>query len=905
MRITWHSGYGLSLVQCRFYLLKLLVLVAALWMGGSVATFGQAPSDVLILNSYHPGYAWSDGELRGLLGTLLGERPLMLPSIEHLDWKRWPTPEREAAFVESLRLKYGSGHVRVVITLDDKAFELALRERSVFADAPIIFGGVNSLDPERYGAAFTNLTGVVESKDFPRTLDLIQRLQPEVREVVGYHDGTESSLGNRRALEDAMVAHAPELTCRFIEGWTKEELLDQLSQLEPSCVAFSLGANRDAAGVLLSDDLDFLRMCAQRSSVPIYLISEPIVPLFSTADWNAAVWSGVGGSLVSGERHGEQVGQLALRVLDGEQAENIPIITNSMGRLAVDWRQMKRFALPLGALPEGTEIYNQPVNFYRIHKNSILAGGAVLLLLGCTVVILSINIVWRHRTEHQNKQLVAALERAGEIVIMIDADTDRISYVNPALTKVSGWPEATVRATSMACFSPDREGNSLARFIGRLQETETYSERLECLHQNGSPLQLSFAGTVTRDAAGVVTHYILLAHDVTREVTLEEQVRTAQKMEAVGVLAGGIAHDFNNLLQVVIGNAQLAMDPSLSEEEHADCIEQVLTSARSGVHLPRQLLAFGRRQSLQREDTDLSTLVADFLIIIRKLIGAHIEVDFVSNPGIGNVNADHRQLEQVIMNLCVNGRDAMPEGGTLSIRIENRALDEEFGENHAWARAGKYVCLSVRDFGAGIDGETLKHIFEPFFTTKPMGRGTGLGLAVVYGIVQQHEGLIQVESVLGEGTTINIYLQEEEPKKQPGGGPSAAAPSGESVASGTILLAEDEVTVRQICARILKLAGYGVVEVENGQEAVKRFEADPDEFDLILMDMVMPKMTGPVAAERIGRIRPDLPVLFSSGYSSDWIDPSPEGQPLLHMIQKPYNSEDLLAKIESILKEKR
>ena len=835
--------------------------------------------------------------MRGLLDTLTGTHPLMLPAIEYLDWKRQPTPNQERRFIDSLRLKYGNTDLHVVVTLDDKAFELALENRALFGNAAIVFGGVNHFDPQHYNAALTNVTGVAESKDFRRTLDLIRRLQPNVRWVVGYHDQTESALANRAALEEEIKHFAPHLQCRFIENWSVTELIEQLEQLPPDCAAFSLGATRDRNGVLLADDLDFLKIIADKSAVPVYMISEPIVPLFSDAGWDEAVWCGVGGSLVSGELHGQHVGNLALRVLDGERADDIPPMTNSAGRLAVDWRQMKRFKLPFEALPEGTEVYNRPSNQYQIDKSSIWIAACVILGLSGTVLMLVLNIAHRHRAERQNERLIAAIEQAAEAIVLLDTH-GQVSYVSPAFSRITGWSAEEARSSSLNCLAIDPHNTFLAQMVNVIKHGNIYSEQLECRRKNGERLQLIFSGSAVHDPQGRLTAYTLIGRDITREADLENQVRSAQKMEAVGLLAGGVAHDFNNLLQVIIGYTELAMEPGEAEASRIANMKLVWDAAKRGANLPRQLLALGRRQALNIQETNLNEFVASQIDLLSKLIGEQIEVVFAPSAESCHALVDKNQLEQIVLNLCVNARDAMSSTGTLTFCVKEVKLNSDFCDTHAWAREGRYVHLSVKDTGCGMDRETLDHIFEPFFTTKPIHKGSGLGMSVVYGIVQQHNGLLHLDSTPGQGTTIHLYFpQGKSTRKAPAPEPISVQSAN---AQGTILVVEDDEAVRTIATKILSHAGYKVLEAENGRVAVNCFSKQPDAFDLVLMDMVMPKMSGSEAGEEILNIRPDIPILYSSGYSSDWAAPK---QSVLnhHIIMKPYASKSLIAKVSSML----
>ena len=334
-------------------------------------------------------------------------------------------------------------------------------------------------------------------------------------------------------------------------------------------------------------------------------------------------------------------------------------------------------------------------------------------------------------------------------------------------------------------------------------------------------------------------------------------------MEAIGLLAAWVAHDFNNLLQVIDGYAGLALGSLGVVEECRENLERVLAATLRATQLTRQLLAFGRQQTLQTVDTDLNTLVSEHLDMVRRLIGAHIEVEFFPEPAIENVRADRGQMEQVLLNLCINARDAMPRGGRLTVELRNEILGASKIPPGAEIRPGPCVRLSVRDTGAGMDKTTLTKIFDPFFTTKPKGKGTGLGLSVVYGIIKQHGGFIHVESEPGAGAEFQIYLSTVE--RTAATGPVEPGQL-DSTGDETILLAEDEPLVRDITSKVLLGAGYKVVAVENGREAVELFERTARYFDLLVFDVLMPQCGGSTAYLRAKSIRPGIPVLLCTGY---------------------------------------
>ncbi len=364
---------------------------------------------------------------------------------------------------------------------------------------------------------------------------------------------------------------------------------------------------------------------------------------------------------------------------------------------------------------------------------------------------------------------------------------------------------------------------------------------------------------------GSVIKLMGVTQDVTENKRLEQQLRQAVKMEAVGRLAGGMAHDFNNLLMVIKGHTELLLERVRADEWQYRKINQIQKSAERAAGLTRQLLAFSRMQVLQPKVIDLNTVVVEMGKLLPRLIGEDIELAIVTDPRLGRVKADPGQIEQVIMNLAVNARDAMPEGGKLVIETANVELDEAYARRHPPLSAGRYVLLAVTDNGIGMDAETQVHIFEPFFTTKEKGKGTGLGLATVYGVVKQSGGYVWLYSEVGQGTTFKIYLPRvEEPAEtvQSVRGP-AETPQGFE----TILLAEDEREVRDVAREFLELTGYTVLEAKDGAEAIEMANRHPGPIHLLVTDMVMPGMGGRELAARLAGARPEIKVIYMSGYT--------------------------------------
>jgi two-component system, cell cycle sensor histidine kinase and response regulator CckA len=517
-------------------------------------------------------------------------------------------------------------------------------------------------------------------------------------------------------------------------------------------------------------------------------------------------------------------------------------------------------------------------------------------------------IVNRDVTERKRAEEALRVSEAGFRSVVEDApygiyqadDEGRFLRVNPALQRMLGYSTTD----ELQNVNLEREiFRRLEDFRGMRETLHSHDEfkglEIEWRKKDGTPITVRCSGRRVREENGGSAFHEVFAEDVTDKRVLEAQLRMAGKMEAIGRLSGGIAHDFNNLLGVMIGYSQLLKRKMRSEPNLLEYAEEIEKAGQRAASLTRQLLAFSRQQIMTPTVLDLNTLVSDMEKMLPRLIGEDIAVRIELGEGLGAVRADRGQVEQVIMNLAVNGRDAMPAGGTLIIQTANRELDELYARDHPGARLGRHIMLSVRDSGVGMDRETISHIFEPFFTTKELGKGTGLGLATVYGIVKQSGGYIAVDSSPGQGASFQVFLPRvDEPVTQV---PEIPSSTPETKSSETILLAEDSDPLRKLAKSLLEGHGFEVLAAQNGEEALGLAKQHPGRIHLLLTDVVMPGINGRVLAERLLVTRPDTKILYMSGYTDSFIAGHGVLDQSTNLLYKPFSEEKLIERVRSVL----
>ncbi|MCA1961896.1 MAG: PAS domain S-box protein [Desulfomonile sp.] len=520
---------------------------------------------------------------------------------------------------------------------------------------------------------------------------------------------------------------------------------------------------------------------------------------------------------------------------------------------------------------------------------------------GPMVLGIARDVTERRRAEQTEKRLVTAIEQATEGVIITDTE-GTIQYVNPGLERMTGYSRDEILGQNPRIF---KSGEHDRLFYKELWDTikagATWTGRLTNRRKDGRLYHEDATISPVKDSSGKIINFVAVKRDITEHLELTRQLLHAQKMEAVGTLAGGVAHDFNNILQVTLGYSDLLLgDEGLSRHHRAD-LKKINDAAKRGADLVQRLLTFSRKREINLQPLDLNRRITEMRKMLDRTIPKMIDIQLILSDDLAAINADPTQVDQVLMNLAVNARDAMPDGGELIIETVNIIIDDEYARTHLNTKPGYYVLLMVTDTGEGMDKDTLEHIFEPFYTTKGVGEGTGLGLATVHGIVQHHGGHIRCYSEPGRGTTFKVYFPALSTAEESEGSVVTTMPRG---GPETVLLVDDEEMIRDLGSRILTKAGYTVITASNGKEALNLYQGRSSEIALVVLDLIMPEMGGKQCLQEFLRINPAIRVIIASGYSANGPTKDALAAGAKGFVNKPYDIRQLLQVVRDVLDEK-
>ncbi len=874
-------------------------LAGALLLWAAVAGAGPPPEafrgrDVLLIQSYDQLMSWTTNIQRGIVDTLAVDGARVRLSVENMDAKIHNTPEYFDAYRRMLAVKYADTRFDLVLTADNHAFEFMRRHRDeLFPGTPVVFGGLNGYDPGLL-AGFPGVTGVAEVYSARETIELALRQFPQTRRIY--------------LLNDDLV------TGRAVAG----DIARQLADLAPAVTvehapALSLAEHQARLGALPSDTIVLLgvfyadrddhhttfevigRELAEASSVPVYCV----------LGFNVS-GGVVGGKLVSGYWQGVAMARLARQVLQGADPAALPVVSERANRFIFDHAQLVRWRLDERDLPAGSIVVGRPFSVWRAYRRQIIGLAVLMSLLLLCIAGLVLNIRRRRETEvrlrRSEERLAITLRSIGDAVVATDGE-GRVARMNAEAVRLTGWSEESARGRPLIEVLPVvdlHSGEPLpdpARRILADRRSEEILPRSLLIAADGRERVIEESGAPITAADGTVAGAVLVFRDVTNKNELEERLRHSQKMEAVGQLAGGVAHDFNNMLAGIMGYAEMAREQETSREEVVEFTGHILDAAGRASDLTRKLLAFSRKGKVLSTPVDGHALIREAAALLERSVDRRIELRIRLEAENASVIGDPTQIQQAILNLGLNARDAMPQGGVLTIATAGRWLDEAACARAAFPLVpGDYLEITVADTGGGIAPEVLPRIFEPFFTTKPVGEGTGLGLAAVRGSVEEHLGAIEVTSTVGAGTTFTLLLPLS-------GLPAVAALIDDGpplTGSGTVLVIDDEAVIRGMVRRMLEGLGWTVLLAEDGQQGLEIFRREQQRIDVVLLDMIMPRMSGRECFRAIREAAPQAQVILASGFTADHAVSDLLGEGLAAFLKKPYRQGELLRALARI-----
>jgi PAS domain S-box-containing protein len=847
---------------------------------------------VLVVLSYHVGMHWEDDVTHGLVDRL-GENTDLI--ITQLDVQRYPTAGREKKMLEIMSNRAKISRPVLIITVDDFAYRFVLEHRDEFEpDTPIVFGGVNFWQEK----APPGVTGVVETLDIATTLNLMNKLQPDAKRWVIVNDLSLTGQANRKVFDLARPRNDTHEILWIGDG-SFAETEARLAKLDAKNDAVLLLTwNTDRTGLSRSYEATVKR-AREVSTAPLYGM------------WDFYFGHGiVGGALLDGRVHGREMGDMAKRILAGENPDLIPVVTQCSTQLKVDYREMLRFSLSKKDLPPEAVIYNRTPSAWEQYPGTIIAICLVIVLQGVTISWLVIVIQRRRQARASLRASEAnlrhTLDSIEEAVIVTDTQ-NKITRINPAAEKLTGVRSAEACGQALSRVLPLQSLESgepiiLPNLLSVQQGPERIAPtRARLKSRNGTESIVIHSTAAIHDDQGEDRGVVMVLRDVSAQLKLEEQLIQVQKMESIGQLAGGIAHDFNNILAVIVGHGELLKDQLQKQPEALEDLQMLLRGAERATQLVQQILAFSRKSKHEVTPILLQNVVKEVLKFLRSTIPSSIEIVPRISSDLPLVLADATQIHQVIMNLCTNAAHAMKDApnGRLEVRLEAMHADAEFAVMHPGLREGEYVRLVVSDTGHGMDAATLSHIFEPFFTTKKSGEGTGLGLSVVHGIIKAHNGGIFVYSHPGEGTVFHVYL----PALSIAQGTSDA--TAESIPSGNgehIIFVDDEPAICAAARRIILSLGYQVTTFTKPLAALEHIRECRGEFALLMTDLSMPGSDGLALAQDAHRISPGLPVILTTGFAADRTEEQLKAQGVHALLLKPFTTVSLANALHASLR---
>lgn len=847
----------------RFYLRKFATAILLFGIVANIPALGATKkANLLLICSYNQNFPTFYQQVEGIR-TILPD-PTYNLDVEFMDSSRFPGPAAEETFRQELIKELAAlPKYDLVFTADDNALRFMGRNKNnLFPGTPVVFLGVNNTSLALNQNNHPNITGVIEPVSIRETIELAQQLQPQLKSIFAITDTTMTGRSDQKEFF-ALQSQMTEL--RFHElnmgrlSW--DNLGIAVSSLPPNSALLLLSSCRDQENIPKT----FYQSLS-------FILTHTKTPVFHPYEHGIG-YGILGGVVTSQVEQGKAAARIAKEVLDGKDIRTIEVVTNSSNRAVADYEILSKYQIPLKLIPPSVELLNHPSSFYRENTNLVWNIAVIFLIMTGFILALCLNIILRHRTEkklRRSQQLFEALfNESFQCCVILSIDGKIITPNDSSLE--------SIQATAEEVEGKDLWDTPWWKGLGydkKLKDAVTRAAQGESVRFMAT-YQTVTKGKIIVDFSlkpimeqSEVMLLIAESRDITELRRMQETLKQNEKMEAIGLLAGGVAHDFNNMLSGILGFAELLADRLAENPILHGYAHHIISTAQRAALLTGQLLSFARKGKKVATCINVRDIINDTILLLERSIDKKISISAHFDTTAGFVTGDPGQIQNAILNLGVNARDAMPRGGTLTITTKKRHIDEQYCDNSAFdLTAGNFVQITVCDTGTGIPDKFIERIFEPFFTTKEIGRGTGLGLAAVYGVVTDHHGEITVSSQMGHGTTFEILLPlsietavEPAPVVKP-----IAPPPGNNL----ILVIDDEPVIRTLTQAILKTLGHPAIVAENGYEGLKIYQQHKEKIALCIIDAIMPKMNGMETLQKIKAIDPTAKIIIASGFSAD------------------------------------
>lgn len=889
MESTMKKNYT-SYFFCLLFLTLLCFLIPR-----PVKSTTQEPDRVLLISSYHPGFPTFFRQIKGIQSIFSPKNILF--DVEFMDSKRFADSENEQNFLHLLSYKlHHAKPYDVVMTADDNALTFVQKHREeLFPNKPVVFFGVNNIAKARVQNNNSDITGVVEAVSMNDTIEMMVGFQPQAKNIVALVDTTPSGQGDLIKFKWARYDF-PELTFSTLSlgDYSFSEFAAELGKLGDDTAILLLSAYADKDGKRLSfqDSLDLI----------LKNLSQPLFHL-----WYHGIGQGIlGGKVISHEQQGKTAAQIVVRILEGEPVGHIRVDDDSPNKYILDYRILQKFRLDKHKYPPDTLLLHKPVSLFSQYKLRILLVFAFLFFQTAIILFLINTIITKKRAESalrdSEKRYFSLFAENHSVMMLIDPETGLIVDTNSAACSYYGYPF-------------EKMVGMKASEINLLSEEEIHAEMEKAQSEKRSYyiFQHRIASGDIRDVevySGPISLHgrqllYLIVHDITERIRLETQLRQAQKIEAVGNLAGGIAHDFNNILFAITGYTELVQSNIPADSSVQNYLDQIIVAGNRAAGLVQQILTYSRKTKHDLQPVTPHFLIREVLKMLHPSLPATIMIQEEIDEKCGEILADPSCIYQIIMNLCTNGLHAMEnQKGTLTIKLYYKELGAKEVRAKGGVEAGAFVVMSVGDTGCGMDRATVDRIYDPFFTTKGIGQGSGMGLAVVHGIVEDLKGFIEVESMPGGGSVFKIYIPAllektaETEDLVPGKFRIDIPPP---TGFERILVVDDEPQLVEIQKVMLEQSGYSVTETTDSTEALKLFQEHPDRFDLLITDLTMPGLGGDALSRAVLEVKPDIPIIMCTGHSDIVSERESLSMGIKQFISKPVYKSEFLATVRRVL----